>query len=90
MPNFIRINLNDGCPISEKEWIQNGWKNSAKFNSKNRIVDEEGKTPRIGFTGQRYQIISKVEWDFSYLERTKRRFSRVLEAVRSLGFSLFF
>ena len=89
MPNFIVISSNAPLPISNEEWTQNGWKDSIKFNSDHRIVNKEGKTPRLGFTGQRYQIICKIERDFSYLERTKRGFLGALKIACSLGFSLF-
>ncbi|PWU15940.1 MAG: hypothetical protein C5B45_01540 [Chlamydiae bacterium] len=57
---------NNPAPISSKEWVQNGWKDSMKFRSSHRIVNKEGKTPSLGFTGQRYQILCKVERNFSY------------------------
>lgn len=89
MPNFIAISPNSPPPISHEEWTQNGWEDSIKFNSDHRIINKEGKTPSLGFTGQRYQIICKIERDFSYLERTKRGILGTLQIVRSLGFSLF-
>ena len=89
MPNFIVISPNKPFPIFNEGWTQNGWEDSKKFNSRNRIVDKKGKTPSPGFSGQRYQIIYKIERDFSYLERTRRSLLGALEIIRSLGFSLF-
>ncbi|VHO02673.1 hypothetical protein [Candidatus Rhabdochlamydia sp. T3358] len=89
MPNFVVISSHNPLPISNEEWTQNGWEDSEKFNSRNRILNKEGKTPSLGFTGERYQIICKIERDFSYLERTRRSLLGALEIIRSLGFSLF-
>lgn len=65
------------------------WVSSAKFNSKDRIVDEEGRAVSSDYQGRRYQIIEKRERVFSNTERIGRGFLGVVAVICTLSIALF-
>ncbi len=64
------------------------WRNSPKFTSKNRIVDEQGLTWSVGSDKRRYMIVSKNEREFSCLERVGRVGLGILAVLASFGCAL--
>ncbi len=83
MPNFKVIS-------SQREiMLSNQWIPSAKFNSKDRIVDAEGKAVSSDYQGRQYRLIEKRERTFSTPERIERGFLGVIAVVFTLCLALF-
>ncbi len=84
MPEFKIINHpNDIIPNTN-------WVESAKFKSKDQIVDAKGKVVTSTITGHQYRLISKKERNFSHIERLGRVFFGTLTVFCSLGGLLLF
>jgi hypothetical protein len=75
---------------SEEIMLSSQWIPSAKFNSKDRIVDAEGKTVSSDYKGRQYRIIEKRERIFSTSECIGRGFIGTLAVVCTLFLGLFF
>ena len=70
--------------------LDSQWISSTKFNSKDRIVDEDGNLADPNCAGRRlYQIIEKRERAFSTEERIARGFIGVLLVICTLSLALF-
>lgn len=82
MPNFKIINDNSEINLND-EWID-----SAKFSSKERIVDDKGEPVTSEYAGRKYQIISKKERRYTCSERIGRGLLGTIAVVVSLGFAL--
>jgi hypothetical protein len=83
MPDFKIINTPSEIALN------NQWIPSSKFNSKDRLVDEKGKTVSSGYKGRIYQIIEKRERIFSTPERVRRGLLGTLMVVCTLFLGLF-
>ena len=66
----------------------NRWGRCETFNSKNRIVDANGKIADLNYAGHQYQIIEKIEWTFSTPERVARAFLGFLAVICTLGLAI--
>ncbi|MBA3721970.1 MAG: hypothetical protein H0W88_06180 [Parachlamydiaceae bacterium] len=84
MPKFNIINNTNEIKLN------NNWLDSEKFNSKDRIVDANGKSVASDYAGNRYRLITKKERNFSFFERTGRIFLGVLASLCTLGCALYF
>lgn len=82
MPNFKIIN-----DIGEIK-LDHRWAPSAKFNSKDRRVNECGREVYVGYEGRQYRIIEKRERVLSTGERIGRGFLGVLLVIISLSGAL--
>ena len=70
--------------------LDSQWISSTKFNSKDRIVDEDGNLADPNCAGRRlYQIIEKRERTFSTEARIARGFIGVLLVICTLSLALF-
>lgn len=68
--------------------LDDSWKNSAKFKSENRIVDDwSANTTKED--SLKFRLISKYERNFPYLERLKRCALGTFLVIISFGFALF-
>lgn len=86
MPKFTIVNHPSDITLS-KEW--DSWDSSAKFNSKNRVVDAKGKTVKFPYTGDCYKIIEKRERRFSTLERIERGLLGIILVIFTVFLALF-
>lgn len=68
--------------------LNNQWTPATKFNSKNRIIDEQGNKVSSSYRGVRYQIIEKRERIFPIYERIGRVFAGILLVAISFGLAL--
>lgn len=59
----------------------NGWADSSKFNSKDRIVTDSGQRVTVNYGGHQYRIIAKHERYFTCTERLLRCFRGILDSV---------
>jgi hypothetical protein len=84
MPNFRIIKNLSEITLSNK------WITSTKFNSKERLVDPNGKEVSSDYNGCRYRIIEKKERAFSTPERIGRGLLGTLAVVCTLFTGLFF
>lgn len=84
MPVFNIINNVDEITLNS-DWVP-----STKFNSKDRVVDENGEKIGADYQGRQYQIVEKREYVFSTLERIGRGLLGTLVVVLSLGIALIF
>lgn len=69
--------------------LNESWVPSGKFNSKDRIVDQNGHKIAPGHQGPQYRIIEKRERAFSGLERFGRGLLGTAAVICSLSLSLF-
>lgn len=69
--------------------LNNKWVPSTKFNSKDRIVDQNGHKIGSGYKGRQYRIIEKRERAFSGLERFGRGLLGTVAVICTLCFALF-
>jgi hypothetical protein len=83
MPSFTVINNPSEITLST-QWIP-----STKFNSKDRVVNAEGKAVGSDYKGRQYRIIEKRERIFSTPERIGRGFLGTLAVVCTLFLGLF-
>ena len=83
MPAFKIINNPRDITLSHQ------WVPSTKFNSKDRIVDAEGKAVGSDYKGNQYRIIEKRERTFSIPDRIGRGFLGTLAVVCTLCLALF-
>ena len=83
MPSVTFINNPAEITLSA-QWIP-----STKFNSKDRVVNAEGKAVGSEYKGRQYRIIEKRERTFSTPERIGRGFLGMLAVVCTLFFGLF-
>jgi hypothetical protein len=82
MPSFTIINNPSKIALSTT-WIP-----STKFNSKDRVVNAEGKAVGADYKGRQYRIIEKRERIFSTSERIGRGFLGTLAVVCTLFLGL--
>lgn len=83
MPNFKIMRESYQTNLSS-EWVD-----SPKFNSKNRLVDENGKKISADFNGNCYQLICKKQRNFSTFEKVKRVCLGILAVAVTLGAASF-
>jgi len=83
MPSFTVINNSSEITLSA-QWIP-----STKFNSKERVVNAEGKAIGSDYKGRQYRIIEKRERIFSTPERIGRGFLGTIAVVCTLFLGLF-
>ena len=65
--------------------LPQGWVKSTKFASKGRLVGEDGRKVTADSQGRKYQLVQKIERDFS----TGERIGRVALGVVIVALSLF-
>lgn len=75
MPKFKIVNSIKAAPPT----------NAEKFNSAWCLVDRHGKRVESSYLGRKYQIVSKVERDYTKYERVYRVLIGVAAALLSLG-----
>src|SRR5690606_16726922 len=68
--------------------LSNKWEPAAKFNSKDRLVDEKGNKVSSDYQGRQYRIIEKRERTFSSFERFERGAVGILAVICTLFFAL--
>ncbi|CRX37957.1 hypothetical protein [Estrella lausannensis] len=77
--------INDSSEITPGK----GWVSAAKFNSKDRLVDEKGRQIDSNYQGRQYRIIEKRERPFSALERFERGCLGVALVIFTLCLAIF-
>lgn len=83
MPKFEIISNIVDIPV-EDQWVA-----ATKFNSKDRLVDEQGHKISPDYQGRRYRIVEKRERTYSGLERFARGFLGVIIIICTLCLALF-
>lgn len=56
--------------------LSDDWKDAVKFNSKGRVVGEDGKPIAPGYAGRQYRLLVKKERILSSSERSFRWMAR--------------
>lgn len=83
MPSFKFINNASEITLNNK------WVPAAKFNSKDRVVDEKGHQVGSDYKGRQYRIIEKRERTLSGLERFGRGLLGTVAVICTLCLGLF-
>lgn len=69
--------------------LPSNWKDSEKFISKNRLVDEFGKPVSSNYQGSTYRIILKKEYHFSLTKRIVRGMKGTIALIVTFGLAIF-
>lgn len=85
MPNFKAIKYD----FEPTFYCKDSWSKASKFDSKDSIVDENGKIATDDYNGNRYRLISKMERQFTSLERIGRGLLGVVAVICTLSLGLF-
>ncbi len=79
MPDCIYINN-----INEMK-LSNDWTVATKFNSKNRVVAQDGKPISASYSGRTFKITQKYERSIPFFERVGRLFLGTVRLMCSFG-----
>jgi hypothetical protein len=83
MTEFIRVNNMNEVRFSDR------WQDAAKFDSRGRFIDKEGKFVTEEFPGCHYRVSVKKERYYTTSERVARAVAGLLVTVLTLGLSNF-